>query len=155
MRFVPVDFEKDDLETMLRHAGFDTTVATVAVWEGVVSYLTPAAVDQNFRTLARILAYKGAQGSQLIFSYVHQGALDGSVAFREARRWKSSVRSSGEPFIFGFDPAALADYLRPRGFALVSDVSTAEAAKSYCEPLHRSEPGSELYRIAAARRAAV
>jgi O-methyltransferase involved in polyketide biosynthesis len=65
------------------------------------------------------------------------------------------VRSSGEPFIFGFDPAGLADYLRPRGFALVSDVSTAEAAKSYCEPLHRNEPGSELYRIAAAQRAAV
>jgi methyltransferase (TIGR00027 family) len=151
IRFVPVDFEKDDLETMLRHAGFDTTVATVAVWEGVVSYLTPAAVDQNFRMLARMLA----QRSQLIFSYVHQGALDGSAAFGEARRWKSAVRSSGEPFIFGFDPAALADYLRPRGFALVSDVSTAQAAKSYCEPLRRNEPGSELYRIAAAQRAAV
>jgi len=151
VHFVPVDFEKDDLETTLLHAGFITTVATVAVWEGVVSYLTPAAVDQSFRTLARILS----EGSHLIFSYVHQGALDGSVAFREARRWKSSVRSSGEPFIFGFDPAGLADYLRPRGFALVSDVSTAEAAKSYCEPLHRNEPGSELYRIAAAQRAAV
>ena len=151
VHFAPVDFEKDDLETTLMHAGFDTTVATVAVWEGVVSYLTPAAVDQSFRTLARILS----EGSHLIFSYVHQGALDGSVAFREARRWKSSVRSSGEPFIFGFDPAGLADYLRPRGFALVSDVSTAEAAKSYCEPLHRNEPGSELYRIAAAQRAAV
>jgi O-methyltransferase involved in polyketide biosynthesis len=55
--------------------------------------------------LARILA-NGAHRSQLIFSYVHQGALDGSVAFREARRWKSSVQSTGEPFIFGFDPAA-------------------------------------------------
>jgi len=77
------------------------------------------------------------------------------VAFREARRWKSSVRSSGEPFIFGFDPAGLADYLRPRGFALGSDVSTAEAAKSHCEALHRNEPGSELYRVATARRAAV
>lgn len=149
--FVPVDFEKDDLETALLHAGFDATVATVAVWEGVVSYLTPAAVDQNFRMLARILPHR----SQLIFSYVHQGALDGSVAFPEARRWKSSVRSSGEPFIFGFDPAALADYLRPRGFKLVSDVSTAEAARSYCEPLDRNEPGSELYRIAAAQREAV
>jgi len=151
VRFVPVDFEKDDLEAMLRQAGFDTDVASVAVWEGVVSYLTPAAVDQNFRILARILA----QGSQLIFSYVHKGALDGSVAFREARRWKSWVQSGGEPFIFGFDPAGLADYLRPRGFALVSDVSTAEAAKSYCPQIERSEPGSELYRIAAARRAAV
>ena len=65
------------------------------------------------------------------------------------------MRSSGEPFIFGFDPAGLADYLRPRGFALVSDVSTAEAAKSHCQPIHRSEPGSELYRIAVAQRAAV
>ncbi|MGC9950988.1 MAG: SAM-dependent methyltransferase [Bryobacteraceae bacterium] len=148
--FVPVDFEKDDLEAALLHAGFDTRVATVALWEGVVSYLTPAAVDRNFRMLARILA----QGSQLIFSYVHKGALDGSVAFREARRWKSSVRSSGEPFIFGFDPAGLADYLEPRGFALASDESTAEAAKRYCAQLPRSEPGSELYRIAAARRAA-
>jgi methyltransferase (TIGR00027 family) len=155
VHFVPVDFEKDDLETTLLRAGFDARVAAVAVWEGVVSYLTPAAVDQNFRMLARILAYNDAQGSRLIFSYVHSGALDGSVAFREARRWKSSVRSSGEPFIFGFDPAGLADYLRPRGFALVSDVSTAEAAESYCQPIHRSEPGSELYRIAVAQRAAV
>jgi len=151
VRFVPVDFEKDDLEAASVHADFDTGTVTVALWEGVVSYLTPASVDQNFRMLARILA----EQSQLIFSYVHQGALDGSVAFHEARRWKSSVRSSGEPFIFGFDPAGLADYLRPRGFALESDVSTAEAAKVYCQPIHRREPGSELYRIAAARRAAV
>lgn len=110
VHFVPVDFEKDDLEAALLRAGFDTDAVTVAIWEGVVSYLSPAAVDQNFRMLARI----PAQGSELIFSYVHRGALDGSVAFREARHWKSSVRSSGEPFIFGFEPAALADYLRPR-----------------------------------------
>lgn len=150
IHFVPVDFEKDDLETMLLRAGFDTNVATVAVWEGVVSYLTPAAVDQNFHMLARMLARE----SQLIFSYVHSGALDGSVAFREARRWKSSVRSSGEPFIFGFDPAGLADYLQPRGFVLRSDVSTAQAATPYCEPIERCEPGSELYRVAAAQRPA-
>ena len=151
VHFVPVDFEKDDLETALLRAGFDPSLPTVAVWEGVVSYLTPAAVDQNFRMLSRALA----QASQLIFTYVHCGALDGSVAFAEARRWKSSVRSTGEPFIFGFDPANLADYLRPRGFALSSDVSTADAAKSYCPPIHRREPGSELYRVAAARRTAV
>jgi methyltransferase (TIGR00027 family) len=151
VRFVPVDFERDDLETMLMQAGFDPEVTTVAVWEGVVSYLTPAAVDLNFRMLARILAH----GSQLIFTYVHSGALDGSVKFREASRWKPSVQSTGEPFIFGFDPAALADYLRPRGFKLASDVSTAEAAKSCCAPLRRNEPGSELYRIAAALRTAV
>jgi methyltransferase (TIGR00027 family) len=151
VRLVPVDFETDDLEAALLASAFDLHVATVAVWEGVVSYLTPAAVDRNFRMLARLLAAQ----SQLIFSYVHKGALDGSVAFPEASRWKSSVQSTGEPFIFGFDPAALAQYLQPRGFTLVSDASTADAAQRYCPLLRRHEPGSELYRIAVARRTAV
>jgi methyltransferase (TIGR00027 family) len=119
VQFVPADFEKDDLESALAQAGFETSMPAVAVWEGVVSYLTPAAVDQNFRMLARILAPR----SRLIFSYVHQGALDGSVKFPEARRWKSSVGSTGEPFIFGFDPAQSGKYLGTRGFALMSDVS--------------------------------
>jgi len=151
VHFIPVDFEKDDLEAKLLQAGFATHVPAVALWEGVVSYLTPAAVDQNFRMLARILA----QESRLIFTYVHRGALDGSITFPEARRWKASVRSSGEPFIFGFHPAELAEYLRPRGFTLELDQSTAEAAKTYCAAIGRDEPGSELYRIAAARRTAV
>ena len=137
----------DNLETALLQAGFDPQLPSVAVWEGVVSYLTPAAVEQNFQILSRILAPQ----SRLIFTYVHKGALDGSVLFPEAARWKSSVRSTGEPFTFGFDPAALPHYLQPHGFTLLSDTSTAQAAQSYCPPLHRSEPGSELYRVAAAR----
>ena len=149
VRFVPVDFEKDSLADALHRAGFQIGECTVAVWEGVVSYLTAEAVDQNFHTLARLLA----PASSLIFTYVHRGALDGSVAFPEASRWKSSVGSAGEPFIFGFDPGELADYLAARGFTLTSDESTAAAAARYCAPLHRREPGSELYRIAGARRA--
>jgi methyltransferase (TIGR00027 family) len=151
VRFVPVDFEKDDLHNALIEAGFDKNALALVVWEGVVSYLTASAVRENFCVLARILA----PGSRVIFSYVHSGALDGSVAFREARRWKSWVRVGGEPFIFGFDPAGLAAYLQPLGFELVSDVSTADAAKSYCEPLARAETGSALYRIAVARRSPI
>jgi methyltransferase (TIGR00027 family) len=96
---VPVDFEKDDLKAALLRSGFDPGLPTVAIWEGVVSYLTPAAVDLNFAILAQLLA----PGSRLIFSYVHRGALDGSVVFPEARRRKSSVQATGAPFIFGFE----------------------------------------------------
>lgn len=148
IRFVAVNFERDNLEAALLHAGFDPRVPSVAIWEGVVSYLTPAAVDQNFEMLSRMLSPE----SRLIFTYVHKGALDGSVLFPEAARWKSSVRSTGEPFSFGFDPAFLEHYLLPYGFTLLSDTSTAQAAQSYCPPLHRREPGSELYRVAAAQR---
>jgi methyltransferase (TIGR00027 family) len=149
VRFVPVDFEKDDLEAALRASGFDPTALSVVVWEGVVSYLTPGAVDQNFRMLARIMA----QQSRLIFSYVDRGALDGSRVFEEARRWKWWVGRSGEPFIFGFDPATLAHDLRAWGFELLSDTSTADAARSYRQTMGRNELGSELYRIALCERA--
>jgi methyltransferase (TIGR00027 family) len=147
--FVEVDFEKDDLERELLRAGFDKNNPAVVVWEGVVSYLTEPAVNGNLAVLARLLA----ANSRLIFTYVQKGALDGSATFRGARRWKSWVRRSGEPFIFGFNPAMLAETLRPYGFLLQRDVSTAEAARFYCASTGRNEPGSEWYRVATAIRA--
>jgi methyltransferase (TIGR00027 family) len=149
VRFVAVDFEKENLERALATAGFDARKPAAVVWEGVVSYLSEPAVDGNFTVLALLLA----PGSRLILTYVDKRALDGSQTFQGARRWRSWVRFSGEPFLFGFDPAILADYLRPRGFLLQSDVSTAEAAGRYCASTGRHETGSELYRVATMVRA--
>lgn len=147
--FVEVDFEKDDLERELLRAGFDRSNSAVVVWEGVVSYLTEAAVNANLAVLARLLA----PHSRLILTYVQREVLDNSEAFRGARRWKFWVRRSGEPFIFGFNPATLAETLRPHGFLLQSDVSTAEAARLYCASTGRNETGSEWYRVVTASRA--
>jgi methyltransferase (TIGR00027 family) len=149
VHFVEVDFEKDNLELKLKETGFDEKTPAVVLWEGVVSYLSERAVDANLFVLASLLV----PPSRLILTYVHKGALDGSQKFQGARRWKSWVGRSGEPFIFGFDPATLADYLRPRGFLLQSDVSTAEAAGRYCGSTGRKETGAELYRVATMIRA--
>ena len=59
---------------------------------------------------------------------------------------------SGEPFLFGFDPAALAETLRGFGFQLASDVSTADGARKYNDVTGRKETGSALYRVATAIR---
>jgi methyltransferase (TIGR00027 family) len=149
VNFVEVDFEKDNLELKLNEAGFDGKIPAVVLWEGVVSYLSEPAVNANLAVLARLLAPR----SRLILTYVHRGALDGSLKFRGARRWKSWVGRSGEPFIFGFDPVTLAKTLGQHGFLLQSDVSTAEAAWHYCVANGRIESGSELYRVASMIRA--
>jgi methyltransferase (TIGR00027 family) len=149
VHFVEVDFEKDDLELKLKEAGFDEEAPAIVLWEGVVSYLTEPAVDANLVVLARLLAPQ----SRLILTYVHKGALDGSMAFRGSSRWKSWVQRSGEPFIFGFDPATLAQTLEPYGFLLQNDVSTAEIASRYSATNGRTENGSELYRVASMIRA--
>ena len=128
----------------LNEAGFDGNLPAVVLWEGVVSYLTEPAVNANLVVLSRLLAPQ----SRLILTYVHKGALDGSVTFPGSRRWKSWVRRSDEPFLFGFDPAVLANTVSRFGFQLESDVSTADAAKHYCSMNGRSETGSDLYRVA-------
>jgi methyltransferase (TIGR00027 family) len=146
--FVAVDFERDDFEDALLRSGYKPGAAAVVIWEGVVSYLSSAAVDENFTRLQRLTA----PGRRLVFTYVHRGAIDGSVHFDEATRWKSWVRFSGEPFTFGFDPREIGRYLRSYGFALSRDVSTAEIATEYGAANGRHERGSDLYRVAVAER---
>jgi methyltransferase (TIGR00027 family) len=149
VHFVEVDFETDNLECKLREASFDEKIPAVVLWEGVVSYLSESAVNANLLLLRRLLA----PDSRLILTYVHKGALDGSLTFRGSRRWTSWVKRSGEPFIFGFNPATLASTLTQFGFQLESDVSTADAAKRYRATTGRIESGSELYRVASMIRA--
>ncbi len=149
VHFVEVDFETDNVESKLREAGFDENIPAVVVWEGVVSYLSESAVNANLTLLRRLLVPR----SRLILTYVHKGAIDGSVTFRGSRRWTSWVRRSGEPFIFGFDPVTLAAKLIQFGFQLEGDVSTADAALRYCAANGRRESGSELYRVASMIRA--
>lgn len=148
IRYVAIDFERDALEARLLESGYDPGVQAVVVWEGVIDYLTGPAVESTLAALARLLA----PSSLLIFTYTHQGALDGSKAFPGARRWRSWSRVSGEPFLFGLNPDTLAETLKPHLFQLQSDASTEQIAQRYCSPLGRIEPGNRAYRVAAARR---
>lgn len=138
IRYVAMDFERDALEAKLIESGFNPAVQAVAVWEGVIDYLSESAVEGTLAVLARLLA----PSSLLIFTYTHQGALDGSKAFPGARRWRSWSSVSGERFLFGFHPDTLAGVLKPHLFLLESDTSTEEIARRYCSPLSRREPGN-------------
>jgi methyltransferase (TIGR00027 family) len=148
IKYVAVDFERDALEARLLESGYNPAVQSVVVLEGVVDYLTEAAVQNTLSILARLLA----PSSWLIFTYTHKSALDGSNTFNGARRWRYLSRVSAEPFIFGFEPDKLDEILSSYLFMLQSDASTAEIAQRYCFPLGRNEPGNPAYRVATAIR---
>jgi methyltransferase (TIGR00027 family) len=147
IRYVAMDFERDALEAKLIESGYHPEVQAVVVWEGVIDYLTESAVQSTLAVLARLLA----PSSLLIFTYTDKGALDGSKAFRGARRWRSLSKAGGEPFLFGFNPGTLAEVLKPYRLQLESDASTAEIARRYNSPLGRTESGNRAYRVATAR----
>jgi methyltransferase (TIGR00027 family) len=143
VRFVPVDLDREHLATALAGAGLNPGLSTFFIWEGVASYLTPRAVDETVRWASSV---SGA-GSELVLTYVHRGLVDETMHFPHSSAWVRSVRRAGEPFVFGFDPGELPQYLDERGWHLVDDLSTTDALVSYGMSARRV-PG--FYRVARA-----
>src|SRR5204863_2963488 len=65
VRFVPVDFERTTVASALEATGFDRQARTLWIWEGVVMYLTRAAMQA---TLGDVSAMS-APGSILAVTY--------------------------------------------------------------------------------------
>ena len=115
--FVAVDFEKEDFVKSLYAAGFDPSRPAIVVWEGVSQYLGADVVSGVIAWAGRL-----APGSRFIFTYVHEGVLNGSRAFAGAGEALANVNASGEPWKFGLTPEQLPSYLRERGLVLLSDL---------------------------------
>jgi methyltransferase (TIGR00027 family) len=144
VRFVPMDFDREDLGAAMAGAGVHPGRPTYVISEGVLAYLSPEAVDSALRWAS---AVAGA-GSELAFTYVHKGLLDGSRRFPHAEAWVESVRAAGEPFVFGLDPTTLDAFLVERGWRLLEDLSTTEALAQYGCSIRRVP---SFYRIARAQ----
>ena len=145
---VPVDFERDDLETVVSRTELRSQAPTMVIMEGVTSYLSAAGVDATVRRLATLTAPR----SRIVFTYLDRDTLPGRVDVPGARATATAVRGVGEPFRFGFDPAALPSYLGQRGFDLLEDVTAAELAVRYLHPLGRRPVATPFFHIALAAR---
>jgi len=122
--FVPWDFEHEPLSALpdrLKREGHDRAAPTMTILEGVVMYLTAAALDATFDCIAR---YSPA-GSPLAVTYMESELMRPSAARWMSRR--AVVRFVGEPFRSGFEPAGFPDWLSARGFCLERDEGAAEA----------------------------
>jgi methyltransferase (TIGR00027 family) len=143
--FVKVDFETDDFDQLLREAGFDATRPAIVVWEGVSQYLTGEAVCGVMRWVGGL-----APGSRFIFTYVHEGVLNGSVAFVGADKVIAKVDGTGEPWRFGLLPEELPAFLRERGLSLLSDLGADEYRAHVMGAASRHMQGYSFYHTALA-----
>jgi methyltransferase (TIGR00027 family) len=109
IRFVAVDFERDELETALAAAGHDETRPTTWVWEGVVMYLSPADIEATLAVVER----RSAAGSRLIIAY-HVPALILKVVGILLKRL-------GEPLRSAFRPQQMRALLAQHGFDVLGD----------------------------------
>jgi methyltransferase (TIGR00027 family) len=145
VRFVETDLDKEGLPAALAGAGFDASAPALFLWEGVTNYL-------NYDTVDSVLRYIGtlAPGSNLVFTYVHAGALDGSRGFDGAGSFLRKLAQMGEPWIFGLYPSQIPDFLRKRGLELDHDQGAGEYRAHYFGPESKQMKGYEFYHVAIA-----
>lgn len=149
LRFVPVDFERDDLGERLLGAGFDPDEPAFFSWMGVTYYLAPEAV---LTTLARLNAL-AAPRSELALDYLNPREC---VPAKDLALFDSLVRfvkKHGEPMITKFDPQTVTDEL---GFAADWDVLEhefpAEDPSRYLEGRSDMSSVAPLFRLLHLRR---
>ena len=148
VRYVDVDFQKQDLATRLADYNWRADRPTLFIWEGVTNYLDAKAVSTVLDMVGRT-----AKGSVIVFTYIHRGVIDGSVKFVGADKLVDNVQRLGEPWRFGLVPGELAAYLAELGLTLEQDLGADDYRSRYFGA-DAKFAGYAFYRVAVARVAA-
>jgi len=123
VRFVGVDFEKDDLAERLADCGHDAGAPTTWIWEGVTPYLTPPAIASTLD----VIAARSALSSVLVVTY---GTPDlGSIARMLKPALGPAFRVLGEPLHGLMTPREAAALVEERGFVVEEDTLVADLAR--------------------------
>jgi methyltransferase (TIGR00027 family) len=97
--YAPCDFEREDPIERLAAAGLSAREPTLVIWEGVVPYLTEAAVRATATTLA-----KGLDPRSLVaFDFVGKNMARGERLSEQDRGTRDFVGQLMEPVRFGSD----------------------------------------------------
>jgi methyltransferase (TIGR00027 family) len=138
--YVSVDFANETLDKLLS-SGFDPSLKTLFIWEGVTPYLNMESVDA---TLAWVRA-NSAPGSAIIFDYQEMSGRQAII--RRDLLYAAVSRVTDEKDVFGFEKGQIKDYLTKRGFTRVVDASADQLTHLYCTGPNQSRKVGSIYSI--------
>ena len=125
LTFVPVDFERDDLQQKLSSAGFQRTSVAFFTWLGVVPYLTRDAIDDTLGYIASI------PNSEVVFDYPEppETFTEDVKAYTAARM--AQLEKIKEQWVSRIEPAGVAAILRSHGFDDMEDISFQQVVSRF------------------------
>ena len=133
LTFVPLDFEHGTLAHGLAEAGFRTDYPACFSWLGVTMYLTEAAIFELLGFVASM-----PNSSSISFDFRVPPSMLNPIERPIAEFMAQRAAALGEPWISGFEPAALREQVLGLGFGEVETYEPDELNRRY---LHRRKDG--------------
>jgi methyltransferase (TIGR00027 family)/uncharacterized protein (TIGR02118 family) len=112
IKYIPVNFKTDTIEDVLKSSGYDTSLKTLFIWEGVTFYLN----ENDFKKTLNVVRSIAPQGSSISFDYLTE---------------KRESGNPSEPYQFWIDSNKLSKYLLSCSIDIVDHVDSQEMEKRY------------------------
>jgi len=134
VRYVPIDFDTQDLGEELSAAGYDSATRTLFIWEGVSQYISREALEGTLRYVGGT-----ASGNRMAFSYVLQSFIDDRSAFPDlGLLWDATCKGEDSLWKCGLDRESLPQTLAGFCLRIVEDMGSSEHEARYLKPKGRS-----------------
>ncbi len=148
VRFVPVDFEKQNLADELKKAGYDLNSKTLFIWEGVSQYISNQANEDVLKYVSQ-----AAVGSKIVFTYILKSFIDGKNNHHGIKMMYKTMRKKNNPlWIYGLEPAKIKEYLTQFSLKLLEDVGREELTARYIKKINPELTAFEIERLAVAEK---
>ncbi len=117
VRFVAIDFQREQLAPLLRAAGFDPSKPAFWLWEGVTMYLSAEVVSANLGAMAAL----SARGSRIAMTYLrkHKGRVPRNLI----------LALLGEPIRSAFSPDEMTNLAQSHGWKQIQDSNVQDWLK--------------------------
>lgn len=117
VRYAEVDFEQDGWFNSLYDAGYQNTLKTLYIWEGVTFYLSPGSVGSTLNAVRQ----NSLTGSIISFDYQHTD--------RENMLIDTGLED--ENIKFGLNIHACENYLNELGYSVIEQVDSSAMSDRY------------------------
>lgn len=128
---VPIDFDQQDLFSVLASHGHSIDKKSLFLLEGVTQYVTEAGVRQTFDSLS-----KAPSGSRLVFTYVCKDFLDGKNLYNCNELYKKFVQKD-KIWKFSLDPDRISNFIGNYGWRVQEHVGYDDLNSRFVKPTGR------------------
>ncbi|MBU0514968.1 MAG: SAM-dependent methyltransferase [Proteobacteria bacterium] len=127
--FVPINFDKESLKTVLETAGYENDKKTLFLWEGVCYYLEPKSVDATLE----FVSHSSHSESVIAFDYAISISEENINNYYGAKELAQTMRKyhSDERFKFVVNEGKMESFLEKRGLKVVNHLDNKEIEEKY------------------------